>query len=85
MSYSVRPLPTFQKQAKRLIKKFKSLAQELHKLNEKLEENPNQGTPIGQNCYKIRLAIRSKGRGKSGAGDYARSDRRGNRLSFVDL
>ncbi len=25
-----------------------------------------QGTPIGQGCYKIRLAISSKGKGKSG-------------------
>jgi len=25
-----------------------------------------QGTPPGNNCYKIRLAIRSKGQGKSG-------------------
>ena len=24
------------------------------------------GTPIGDNCYKIRLAISSKGRGQSG-------------------
>ena len=27
---------------------------------------PDVGTPLGQNAYKIRLAIRSKGRGKSG-------------------
>jgi len=26
----------------------------------------NSGTPIGNNCYKIRLAISSKGKGKSG-------------------
>lgn len=25
-----------------------------------------QGTPLGRNCYKIRLAVSSKGRGKSG-------------------
>lgn len=30
-----------------------------------LEENPAIGTPIGHSCYKIRLAIKSKGRGKS--------------------
>ncbi len=31
-----------------------------------LELNPNQGTAIGNNCYKIRLSISSKGKGKSG-------------------
>lgn len=36
------------------------------KLIESLKENPNQGILIRENCYKIRLAITSKGRGKSG-------------------
>jgi len=31
-----------------------------------LEENPEHGIPIGHNCYKIRLAISSKRKGKSG-------------------
>jgi hypothetical protein len=31
-----------------------------------LEENPTQGISLGRNCYKIRLAITSKGKGKSG-------------------
>ncbi|MDR0871345.1 MAG: type II toxin-antitoxin system RelE/ParE family toxin [Planctomycetaceae bacterium] len=29
-------------------------------------QNPATGTPIGQSCYKIRLSIASKGKGKSG-------------------
>lgn len=33
-----------------------------------LEKQPVQGTPIGKDCYKIRLAISSKGTGKSGGG-----------------
>ena len=28
--------------------------------------DPKIGKPIGNNCYKIRLAIKSKGKGKSG-------------------
>jgi len=28
--------------------------------------NPVQGTSLGNNCYKIRLSIASKGKGKSG-------------------
>ena len=31
-----------------------------------LEENPIQGTALGRDCYKVRLAISSKGKGKSG-------------------
>jgi hypothetical protein len=27
---------------------------------------PEQGTSLGNNCYKIRIAIASKGKGKSG-------------------
>ena len=33
---------------------------------QKLKENPEHGTPIGKNCFKIRIAIASKGKGKSG-------------------
>lgn len=32
----------------------------------RLEANPKQGTDLGNNCFKIRLAIASKGKGKSG-------------------
>jgi hypothetical protein len=33
-----------------------------------LEENPETGTSLGNNAYKIRIAIKSKGKGKSGGG-----------------
>lgn len=56
----------FQKEAKRYLKKFKSLRTELQKLNSQLLENPKIGTPIGNNTFKIRLAVKSKGKGKSG-------------------
>ncbi len=31
-----------------------------------ISENPKAGTFIGNNCYKIRLALASKGKGKRG-------------------
>jgi hypothetical protein len=37
-------------------------------LNELLEKFPNTGKPLGNNAYKIRIAIKSKGKGKSGGG-----------------
>ena len=56
----------YKRRIKRLIKKYPSLAQEARVLEEKLTENPTLGDRITENCYKIRLAISSKGRGKSG-------------------
>ncbi len=66
MSYSVKTISVFERQAKRLMKKFPSLKKEILELVKELKENPEKGTPIGHNCYKIRLAIASKGKGKSG-------------------
>jgi mRNA-degrading endonuclease RelE of RelBE toxin-antitoxin system len=65
MSYSVVTIPPFDRQLKRLAKKYHSLKYDLAELGAKLAENPAIGKPIGQNCYKIRLAISSKSKGKS--------------------
>jgi len=66
MKYDVLTIPPFDRQLKRLSKKYRSLKTEYATLVEELEKNPIQGTPISNNCFKIRLAIASKGRGKSG-------------------
>ena len=66
MSYSVKTIPVFEKQAKRLVKKYASLKTELLELVLELKKNPEQGKAIGKNCFKIRIAIASKGKGKSG-------------------
>ena len=66
MNYSVKSTTVFEKQAKRLIKKYASLKKELLGLVQELKEKPEQGTNLGNNCYKIRLAIASKNKGKSG-------------------
>jgi hypothetical protein len=66
MSYNIVPTDNFKKEAKRLIKKYASLKSELEKLNDELEENPTLGIHLGNDFYKIRLAIASKGKGKSG-------------------
>ncbi len=56
----------FRRDFKPLAKKHPSLKSDLAELGEQLRENPTQGIYLGKNCYKIRLAITSKGRGKSG-------------------
>jgi hypothetical protein len=66
MKYNILTIPPFDRQLKRLAKKFPSLKAEYADLIEKLEENPIKGTSLGNNCFKIRLAIASKSRGKSG-------------------
>ncbi len=56
----------FKRDAKKLLKKFVSLKDELLALQTELLENPRIGTLIHENIYKIRLAVKSKGKGKSG-------------------
>lgn len=66
MSYNISSIPLFDKQAKKLAKKYPSFKKDLTELLNSLSENPGQGTALGNNFYKIRLAITSKGKGKSG-------------------
>jgi mRNA-degrading endonuclease RelE of RelBE toxin-antitoxin system len=66
MSYNILPTHRFEKELKRLVKKFPSLKVEYKELIEEITQNPEAGTFIGSNCYKIRVAIESKGKGKSG-------------------
>jgi mRNA-degrading endonuclease RelE of RelBE toxin-antitoxin system len=60
--------PKFKREAKRLRKKYPSLDREVIELGASLLENPFQGIHLGKDCYKIRMAIASKGKGKSGGG-----------------
>lgn len=66
MSYSIEITSLFAKQLKRLAKKYPSLKTEFAELVAELKENPFIGKALGNDCYKIRIAIASKGRGKSG-------------------
>jgi len=56
----------FKKEAKPLLKKYISLKSDLLSLEKELLVNPNLGTSLGNNLYKIRLQIKSKNKGKSG-------------------
>ena len=48
------------------MEKYKSLTNDLLKLEKELLVNPRLGTPLGKDAYKIRLKISSKNKGKSG-------------------
>jgi mRNA-degrading endonuclease RelE of RelBE toxin-antitoxin system len=66
MSYEILTIPPFDKQIKRLVKKYPSLKEEYSGLIGQLEINPKMGKALTKNCFKIRLAIKSKRKGKSG-------------------
>ena len=66
MSYKVISIPKFEKELKRLSKKYPSLKNEYFELVQNLKEFPTQGVSIGNFCYKVRISIASKGKGKSG-------------------
>jgi mRNA-degrading endonuclease RelE of RelBE toxin-antitoxin system len=58
--------PYFAKEARRLSKKYPSLKDDLAEQMESFNDDPQQGESIGKSCYKVRMAITSKGKGKSG-------------------
>jgi len=66
MSFKIIPTPLFEKELKHLSKKYPSIKKDLAALADKLQKEPKSGTPLGNDCYKIRMAIRSKRQGKSG-------------------
>jgi mRNA-degrading endonuclease RelE of RelBE toxin-antitoxin system len=56
----------FEKDVKKFLKKFPTLAEELIEFEELLIENPFQGVSFGAGLYKVRVASESKSKGKSG-------------------
>lgn len=66
MSCRTIPTPTFAKSLKALAKRYRSMKADMDAFRKDLEENPNQGTELSPGIRKIRMAIKSKGGGKSG-------------------
>ena len=66
MNYKISYTHPFAKELKHLAKKYPSIKADVSNLIKELQINPLMGIPIGNNFYKIRLAIQSKGKGKSG-------------------
>lgn len=59
---------TFDRELKRLSKKYKSLKRDIENLKAEIEINPFLGTDLGEGYKKIRLEIASKNKGKRGGG-----------------
>jgi len=66
MNYKIKTIPSFDRDVKILSKKYKSFKSDLSKLREILFHNPKSGIPLGNSCYKIKITIAGKNRGKSG-------------------
>ncbi len=66
MSCNVVATEYFLRSVKKIFKKHRTILADIEKLDELLAKNPNYGTPLGNNLFKIRLAISNSGKGKSG-------------------
>jgi mRNA-degrading endonuclease RelE of RelBE toxin-antitoxin system len=66
MKFEIVTSSNFARELKRLAKKHSSIKQDVYELGESFAITPEQGIYLGKDCYKIKLAIKSKGRGKSG-------------------
>ena len=66
MTVKIIPSAEFDRQFKRLAKKYKSLLDDYLTFSNELKKNPFQGSEFGSGVRKIRMAISSKGKGKSG-------------------
>ena len=66
MKVSFDYLDEFERGAKGLRKKYASFESDYNAFLDELEKNPFSGEPLGKHTYKNRMAIASKGKGKSG-------------------
>ena len=66
MSFEIITSDYFDTEVKRLSKRYRSLKDDLKLFMQELQDNPLQGVEIAPHIRKIRMAITSKGRGKSG-------------------
>lgn len=66
MNFDIEATEVFRKSLKALAKRHRSLKQDFEVFTRSLQNNPFQGDELSPGLRKIRMAISSKGRGKSG-------------------
>ena len=64
MNFNVYTTDFFEKELKKLARKYPSLKEDYRFLLDSLKENPKQGEPLGKDCYKTGWLSLQKGRGK---------------------
>jgi len=66
MKVEIITTPTFDREFKRLKKKYNSLPGDLAIFESELLDNSNIGVDLGGNIRKVRVAVKSKNKGKRG-------------------
>jgi len=66
MNYEIITSEDFDRELKRLRKKYFSISSDYTKFLEELLKNPTMGDDLGDNTRKVRMAITSKNKGKRG-------------------
>lgn len=66
MNYKIITLPFFEKQVKKLKRKYPNIKQDIQKLKDILSTRPKDGKSLGRSIYKIRIASSDVKKGKRG-------------------
>ena len=66
MDVAIKVSEEFERQAKRFAKKYKTFVDDFASFLLSIKENPYQGVDLGSGRRKVRMAVSSKGKGKSG-------------------
>ena len=66
MNCNIDTTPDFALELKQLAKRYPSIRDDYKTFLKELRENPLMGTKLGKKLRKVRFAIASKGKGKSG-------------------
>ncbi len=65
----VKTSQNFEKEAKKLLKKYRYLAKEIAELIDELAQNPVKGTPLGKTVIKFVLLLKVRGKARLEAGE----------------
>jgi len=66
MNFNIETIPRFEKDVKKLKKKFPKIKNDLINLIDELSSNPEMGINLGENIFKVRFPNSSIPTGKSG-------------------
>ena len=66
MNYETEATDDFEREVKKLLKKYHSFSDDLKQFKKELLQNPLIGDDLGNNTRKVRIAIAAKNKGKSG-------------------
>ena len=85
MNYKIDTIPRFEKDVKKLKRKFPKIKKDLVKFINELSLNPELGTNLGDNIYKVRISNSSIPTGKSGGFRIITYYRKGDTLFLITI